>query len=50
VNEETKELVEIVAHEDPAIYAVQAFELADIVRPNWKAEGLKLWIRVGGQG
>lgn len=50
VDETTGQIMEVVGTYGVEDYfAANAYEQADVVRPNWKAEGLKLWLRVGRQ-
>ena len=50
VNEETGEIVETLGtYGDHEFYAADAESLATLIRPDWKTQGLKLWLKVGRQ-
>ena len=50
VDESTGRIVETIADSDNAVFlAADAFNLADILVPDWRERGLKLWLRVGRQ-
>ena len=46
VDEASGEFVETIGTDDQVLFANDAYEIADAIRPNWRAEGLKLWLRV----
>jgi hypothetical protein len=35
--------------QDDMFFAPDAYMLADVLRPGWREEGLKLWLRVANQ-
>ena len=50
VDEKNMTVIETLGDNDNMHFlADDAYALATLVRPNWKAEGLKLWLRVGQQ-
>lgn len=49
VNEQTGTIVQGIGEIGDNLVAADAYAIADAINPNWRADGLKLWLRVGGQ-
>jgi len=50
VDEVNGKIIETIGDENnDYFHANDAYDIADAIRPNWRAEGLKLWLRVGQQ-